>query len=74
MCERGCFKRSLLLIEATEALYCLHQHEHQLMVWKLHLSSQLLPTIRQLRAVAERGKKNKLFLQKPNFCWNVTDS
>lgn len=37
-------KRSLL-IEAAEALYRLHKHEHQLMVGAPHFLSQLLTTV-----------------------------
>lgn len=67
-----CFTGSLLLIEATEALYCLHQHEHQLMVGTPHLRSQFVPTVWQLREITEkRQENNKLFTQTLFVCLDL---
>lgn len=70
--------KNLLLIEVAEALYCFHQHEHQLMVGTPHLLSKLLPTVRQLREITEKDKENSdffffLFLHKvyTNFIFIV---
>lgn len=52
-CNRG----DLLLIQITEALYRLHQHENQLMIGMSHIHSQLLPSVWQLREIPEVRKK-----------------
>lgn len=56
------FIGNLLLIEATEALYGIHQHEHQLMVGMPHLCPKLVPTVWQLRKITEKkSRKTCLF-------------
>lgn len=57
--------RDLLFIQITEALYCLHQHEHQLMIGLSHIHSQLLPSVWQLREIPEERKNNILYM----FFW-----
>lgn len=54
--------RNLLLIEATEALYCIHQHEHQLMVGMPHLCSKLVPAVWQLREITGKKNRKNLFI------------
>ena len=54
----GCKDKSLLLVEAAEALYRLHKHEHQVVVGTPHLLSKLLPTVRQVGEITEKTKEN----------------